>query len=314
MRIASIDIGTNTIRMLVCEVSGRDIRKLYKGRVITRLGGGFTTERRLLTEKAIERSVGALREFSEIIKDAQVEKVRAVATSVVRESLNRSDFITRVKQETGINVEVISGHDEAKLAATGVLNSVPVNTKYAIILDIGGGSTEYVFLENGSLRDSLSTDLGVVHLSDRFMDTDIPTTHDIKHLSDHVESAIKSELQNRKMVSTDSLSLIATAGTPTTLAAIEIGMDEYDAELVNGFVLSMEMILKIFNKLRGMPSVERLKVKGLEKGREDVIIPGIIILLKFMERFSQNRVTVSEGGLLEGVAISMVESPLAQIL
>jgi exopolyphosphatase / guanosine-5'-triphosphate,3'-diphosphate pyrophosphatase len=307
MRIASIDIGTNTIRILICEASGKHISKIYIDRVITRLGGGFKTDQRLLTDTAIDRSIIVLKEFSEIIKDHEVDRLRAVATSAVRKSINRFDFINRVKYETGIDIELISGQEEAKLAAAGVLNSVKINTRHMVMLDIGGGSTEYVFLDNSGLMDIVSTDMGVVHLSERFIDTDIPTQAAIKHLSDHIESVIYSELQNQTIISTDSLSLVATAGTPTTLAAIEIGKDEYDPDLVNGFVLNTKMILKIFYKLLNLPSDERVKVKGLEKGREDVIIPGIIILLKSMQRFSIDEVTVSDGGLLEGVAISMVD-------
>jgi exopolyphosphatase/guanosine-5'-triphosphate,3'-diphosphate pyrophosphatase len=307
MRIASIDIGTNTIRILICETAGKRISKIYVDQVITRLGGGYKRDERLLTDTAIKRSIIVLKEFSKIIKSYGVDRSRIVATSVVRESINGHEFISRVKDEAGIDIELISGQEEAKLAAAGVLNSVKIRSKHVVILDIGGGSTEYIFLDNDYGMDVVTTSMGVVHLSEKFIDTDVPTQAAIKDLSDHIENVISSELKNRAMMVTDCFSLIATAGTPTTLAAIEIGMDEYDVDLVNGFVLSKETILRIFYKLLRLPSDERIKVRGLKKGREDVIIPGIIILLKSMQWFSKDEVIVSDGGLLEGVAMSLID-------
>jgi exopolyphosphatase/guanosine-5'-triphosphate,3'-diphosphate pyrophosphatase len=307
MRIASIDIGTNTFRILVCEVAGKHIRKKYIDQVITRLGGGFKTDERLLTDTAIKRSIIVLREFSKIIKSYGVDKSRTVATSVVRESINGHEFISRVKDETGIDVELISGYEEAKLAAAGVLSSVKITSKYVVIIDIGGGSTEYIFLDSDYGMDVVTTSMGVVHLSEKFINTDIPTRAAVKDLSDHIENVISSKLKDRTIIAAESFSLIATAGTPTTLVAIEIGMDEYDADLVNGFLLKREMISKIFYKLIRLPSDERINVIGLKKGREDVIIPGIIILLESMHWFSKDEVVVSDSGLLEGVAMSLID-------
>lgn len=307
MRIASIDIGTNTFRVLICEVSGKRIRRIYVDQVITRLGGGFKKDERLLTDAAIKRSIIVLKEFSKIIERLRVDKSRTVATSVVRESINGHEFISRAKDEAGIDIELISGREEAKLAARGVLSSVQIKSKYAVILDIGGGSTEYIFVGDDSGMDVVTTGMGVVHLTEKFIHTDIPTQVAIRDLSDYIEYVISSELKGRTIMAADLFSLIATAGTPTTLAAIEIGVDEYDADLVNGFVLSRDMISRIFCKLMRLPSDERIKVIGLKRGREDVIIPGIIILLKSMEWFSKDEVVVSDGGLLEGVAMSLVD-------
>jgi Exopolyphosphatase len=147
MRIASIDIGTNTFRILVCELRGKELKKLYIDRVIARLGGGFTREEKVITEDAAERGISALRKFSGILEEYKVDKVRAVATSVVRESVNGFEFAEKVKEETGINVEVISGEEEATLTVKGVLKSVSTNSDYSVIFDIGGGSTEYVLVE-----------------------------------------------------------------------------------------------------------------------------------------------------------------------
>ena len=304
MRIASIDIGTNTFRILVGEVKDKELKKLYIDRVITRLGGGFNKRGRI-TEDAAIRALRVLGRFADVLKKYQVEKIRAVATSVVRESINGYEFLERVLRETGIRAEVISGEEEARLTVKGVLKSVSVNSEYSVILDVGGGSTEYALVERNEILGLTSTNLGVVHLTERFLKSDTPSKSDISVISEEIWNVLSSELLWMPKVSNNKLTLIGTAGTPTTLAAIELGLEKYDPDLVNGFILKKNAVLKIFNTLIRIPAEERLRIRGLEKGREDVIIPGALIVLKTMERFSTNEILVSDCGLLEGVAYSI---------
>lgn len=306
MRIASIDIGTNTFRILICESKGKQLRTLYINRVITRLGGGFTKGGKIITEEAIERSIRVLKEFSRTLEKYKVERVRAIATSVVRESLNGDEFIKRAKDETGMAIEVISGDEEARLTVEGALQSISIDTRYKVIFDIGGGSTEYSFIDNDEIIEIVSTQLGIVHLTENYLDNDIPLDSSIKKLTKHIENTITSRLLTKIKYKDEKLSLIATAGTPTTLAAIEMNLEKYNADLVNGFILKKEMLTRIFEKLISIPMNQRLKVKGLEKGREDVIIAGILIMLKTMERFLKDEVVVSDGGILEGTVSSIV--------
>jgi exopolyphosphatase/guanosine-5'-triphosphate,3'-diphosphate pyrophosphatase len=304
MRIASIDIGTNTFRILVGEVKGKELKKLYIDRVITRLGGGVSKEKRI-SEDATDRAISVLREFAIILKEYGVEKVRAVATSVVRESINGYGFLERVQRETGIRAEVISGEEEARLTVNGVLKSVSANSEYSVIFDVGGGSTEYVLVERGEILGLRSTNLGVVHLTERFLKSNIPSKSDIDAISREIWDILSSELSWISKISNNGLTLIGTAGTPTTLAAIELGLEKYDPNLVNGFILKKIAVLNIFDTLIRIPAEERLRIRGLEKGREDVIIPGALIVIKTMERFSRDEILVSDGGLLEGVAYSI---------
>jgi exopolyphosphatase/guanosine-5'-triphosphate,3'-diphosphate pyrophosphatase len=307
MRIASIDIGTNTFRILVCELKGNDLRKVHVGRVITRLGGGFSKEKGLISPDAMERAISTLKNFADILEQYKVEKVRAVATSVVREALNGHDFLERVKSETGIWAELISGEEEAKLTVRGVLRSVPKVSEYNLIFDVGGGSTEYVYVKDGLILGLASTNLGVVHLAEFFLRHDIPSESELNLLSKHIEDTLLSQLSWASEYSVAGLSLIGTAGTPTTLAAIDMGMNNYDPDLVNGHVLKRDAVLRIFASLIKIPKGKRHGVAGLEKGREDVIIPGALIVLKTMEIFSKDRIIVSDGGLLEGVAFSIAD-------
>ncbi len=306
MRTASIDIGTNTIRLLICEQSNNGtLEKLYIDRVITRLGEGFSQDKRLITTKAKDRTISALKNFSQTIKDHNVNKIRAVATSVVRESENGSDFVSEADKETGIRVEVISGDEEAELTVFGVLNSISVNTEECIIFDIGGGSTEYVHIQNSEILNLKSINLGVVHLTEEFLTSKIESPKEIAKLSENIEEILDQELVNFKIGQNNKITLVGTAGTPTTLAAIELGLKEYRPEIVNNHILKKTWVSSTIENLLKIPIKDRANILGLEKGREDIIIAGSLILLKTLNKFSAKELTVSDGGVLEGIAYSI---------
>ncbi|MEW6143826.1 MAG: Ppx/GppA phosphatase family protein [Thermodesulfobacteriota bacterium] len=307
MRIASIDIGSNTFRLLVSETGeGASLKKLYICREITRLGEGLAPGKMLISPNAMDRSLKALSGFSLKLKEYGVGKLRAVATSAVRESLNGQDFIRKVESETGISVDVISGDEEARLTVRGVLNSVSFGTPDCLIFDIGGGSTEYIYIEGGEIREIASTGLGVVRLTEKYLGGETDTDSDIASLNRDVRGTIADGLSCFPAAGGDRLTLIGTAGTPTTLAAIELGLEKYDPALVNNFVLTRGMIERTLEILLGLPKTGRTKVPGLEKGREDLIISGISIVLNTMDRFSATSMVVSDAGLLEGVAYNMI--------
>lgn len=307
MRIASIDIGTNTFRLLVSEADGgSSIKKLYISREITRLGEGLTPEKMLINPNAIDRSLKVLSGYSLKLREYEVGKLRAVATSAVRESLNGRDFVKRVEAETGIPVEVISGDEEARLTVEGVLNSVSFDTPDCLIFDIGGGSTEYVYVKDGDIKNITSTGLGVVRLTEKYLGGETDTEPDITLLSRNIHETIADSLSSFPAVGGDGLTLIGTAGTPTTLAAIELRLAKYDPALVNNFILTRAMIERTLKTISSVPKSERTKVPGLEKGREDLIVSGIAIVLKTMERFSSDWMVVSDAGLLEGIAYNMI--------
>ena len=305
MTIASIDIGTNTVRLLISEKdSSNNLRDLYIDRSITRLGEGFSNNKRLLTTKAVNRTTEALKSFSKIINQYKVSKVRAVATSVVRESENGHKFLKKAQDEAGIQIEVISGEEEAQLMVSGVLNSVSFRDDHCILFDIGGGSTEYVYASGTNIINLISTRLGVVRLTEEFLKEE--NSENISQLTEFIKETLQSELNSFEINPNEKLSLIGTAGTPTTLAAIELGLKNYDPELVNNFTLTTDIITKKLENLLEIPEKERINVAGLEKGREDIIIPGAIIVLETMKIFSTNELIVSEGGVLEGIAYSQI--------
>jgi len=284
--------------------------KLYIGREITRLGEGFTDEKKVIGVNAIGRSLKTLSGFSRIIKDYGVRKMRAVATSAVRESENGRDFVSLALRETGIPIDIITGDEEARLTVLGVLGNVAFDTPDCLIFDIGGGSTEYVYVKSGNIEDIVSTGLGVVSLTENYLKNDIDPAPDIIRLKTRIENILKAALADLPHPDPASLTVIGTAGTPTTLAAIEMGLKEYDPALVNNFMLTGPMIKEILRKLLKIPKAERTEIPGLEKGREDLIISGILITLATLGRFSSDNMVVSDAGLLEGIALDLLKRHL----
>lgn len=305
MRIASIDIGTNTVRLLVGDLEGGKVKKLLVERRITRLGEGFNQNGGIMIKSAMDRTLRALNEFSHIIKHQKVERTRAVATSVVRESDNGRAFKERVKTQTGIDIEIISGETEAELTVKGVIGSVHIPSTDCIIFDIGGGSTEYILVSENRVKSLKSLPIGVVHLTEKYLTNDINNEHELTIVTQYIDNILDKELVGFDVDDTRDLTLIGTAGTPTTLASIEQKLVPYDPVKVNGFVLSKSRIEKTVHMLAGMTAEERLKVPGLEKGREDLIIAGTLTVISTLKRFLSESLIVSDGGLLEGVLYSI---------
>jgi exopolyphosphatase / guanosine-5'-triphosphate,3'-diphosphate pyrophosphatase len=300
-RIASIDLGTNTARLLIGSSEDGRIERHFISRKITRLGGGFTKESGISPEAA-ERTISALKDFANSIKEHDVERVRAVATSAVRDAANRTEFCAAVKKSTGIELEVISGELEGKLTLSGVISGLDVRSGLLFVFDVGGGSTEYTVSSGEDILITRSLPLGVVRLTEGKSGIDAMATKVEKELS-----CLSKEL--RASPFSDCLSsstLIGTAGTATTLAAISLKLSDYDYRKVNNHLLSLAEIRSIFDTLLPLTPEERLRqVPGLEKGREDLIIAGTILTMKTMEMFGFSTLKVSDYGLLEGVLIDL---------
>ncbi|MGA1846535.1 hypothetical protein [Deferribacter abyssi] len=296
MRAAGIDIGTNTVRLIIADIKNNKIdRIIYQDRKITRLGKGIIHTNKL-DEQAVLETVLALKNYKEIIDLFYINKYLAVATSAVREAKNSINFIN-LCNEIGLNINIIDGNKEAKLTYLGVTSSLDIKDKNLLIFDIGGGSTEFILNYNNQINYK-SIKLGVVKLADEINFIDLITDEVIQKTNAIIEEKL-SEIPYIKEVDT----LIATAGTPTTLAAIDLELKDYDYRKVHGYELSREKILNIFEKLRELTSKKRREVDGLEKGREDLIIPGTLIILKIMELTNCQKLIVSDFGLREGIVI-----------
>lgn len=261
------------------------------------------------------RGVATLTDFSNLVHYHKVDHVRAVATSVVRESGNGADFIRLVKARTGLDVDVIDGDEEAVLALKGVLSCVELETANALVFDIGGGSTEYILSARDMPIYSESLKLGVVHATETLLKSDPPAKEEIERLSAHVIERLQpfidrmaaKGLKKNLPPENSSITLVGTAGTITTLAAMDQGLESYDPSRINNYILSSEAIKRMFDLICPLPIRERRGLKALEGGREDLIVAGTVIVLRTMEMFGFDRMTVSDGGLLEGVMVDMFE-------
>ncbi len=313
MRYASIDAGTNTFRLLVAEVSSGELKPVLIRRVITRLGGGYTEERGI-DPAAAERALKALEGFASDIAANGVIDVCATATSVVRRAVNSAEFLAKVEKRSGICLNVISGKEEARLSLLGVLSVVKDGAHRRLVMDIGGGSTEYIASidsADSGIAGAWSMEMGVVHLTERHLLSDPPKQSEL----DSMEAEIKGVINSLKaqmeadgvfpsdFSATPGTDFVGTAGTVTTLAAIDMGMEVYDSGKINNYKLSGKRVGELYRHLAGLTLKERKGIVSLEEGREDLIIAGAAITHLTMEAFGFDSMTVSDAGLLEGIII-----------
>lgn len=299
-RVASIDFGTNTARLLVADrYPDGSFDHVRIEREIVRMGGGFSREEGLSAE-AIQRGSRCLARFAGILESYGVTSPRAVATSAVRDAVNGRHFIDLIRRQTGIALTVIDGGQEGALTLAGVVAGLDCRPDSLMVFDVGGGSTEYTLSQTGTGAFIRSLPLGVVRLTEG------------KGSSVEMSEKIHRELD--RLVHDMTLSgirppdgdtvLVGTAGTATTLAAISMRMASYDYRRVHNSTLSIEEIRRIYSLLLPLSLEERLTVPGLEKGREDLIMAGILITLHTMERFGFTIFKVSDYGLLEGLIVT----------
>lgn len=316
MRYASIDIGTNTLRLLIAEVSqDGKLKPVVYRRAITRLGGGYT-DTEGIEKGAAERSVAALTDFRKEIDSVGADTVLATATSVVRRAVNGVSFVREVEKRTGIKVRVIGGDEEARLSLLGVLSVIEGAPKKRLVMDIGGGSTEFIAAEDSHMRGAWSMEMGVVHLTERHLKSDPPSKAEVAAMEAEIRGIVEGlhGIMGREGVSAGDYSsnagalFVGTAGTVTTLAAIDQGLEVYDRERINNYVLKRNNIESLYRYLLSLTLKERAEVLSLEKGREDLIIPGSFIALAALDSFAFDGMVVSDAGLLEGIIIDRLAS------
>ena len=296
---AGIDIGSNSIRMLVAKVSsGKIIEMLASERATTRLASGIKSSG-ILSESSFNLSIDTLKHFKSVIDKFKVSKIKAFATSAVREASNGIEFINAVK-EIGIPVEIISGTTEANLVYRGVCTGLDIGQK-PLIFDTGGGSTEFISAENGKIIFAESYKIGVVKLVDQF-DMKNHAVENIPACKAFVEDFFKN-----LTLPENCQCLIATAGTATTVAAIKLKMKQYDWRRVNGFTVHKDDIEDLLFKVASTPYNKRIDILGMEKGREDLVIPGMIIILHIMEKSGFENIIISDFGLREGAVVSAAD-------
>jgi exopolyphosphatase/guanosine-5'-triphosphate,3'-diphosphate pyrophosphatase len=305
--VAAIDIGTNSVRLLVAEVDGRNpgapLTTLDRRMRITRLGQGVNAARRLAPD-AIERTLSVLREYRAVFDALGVERVRATATSAARDAENRDDFFGPATEALGVMPELLSGEDEARLSFSGATNQLHSPTPY-LVVDIGGGSTEFVF-GTGAPEALCSLDVGCVRITERWLPSDPPAPEELSNAI----SAVRDELADlaRELPQLrEAATVIGLAGTVTTVAAIEQGLAEYDRDRIHHFRLTRDAAEDVFRTLAVESIDERRHNPGLEPERVDVIVGGVVVLVSIFRTFGFEEILVSESDILDGLARSIVE-------
>lgn len=304
---AVIDVGTNTLRLLVGYAEGGRLIRFAAERAVTRLGRNLARTG-ILEDISIHESIQSILLFQALIEQHKVQKVIAVGTSALRDAANSDDFIDAVKAQTGISISIISGDEEAELTTLGVLGYADSPAKPAFVADIGGGSTEWILSNDSDIRSSVQ--IGAVRLHEQFILRDPPSRHEIDNLRNAVFEAVTESFLNKGISSRISAkeirNFIATGGTATAVAAIDMGLDTYIPEKIHLHRMSFQSLKALLEHLASIPLFYRAEIKGLESERADIIIPGIVILLVLMETLKTDTLTVSDYGLLEGILLKQV--------
>ena len=301
---AVIDVGTNTLRLLVAEaVTPDDFTILHEEQEITRLGEGLLPTR-LLQDEPQRRSLSTLRRFAEAARRFKAEQVAAVATSAVRDAENRGELVAEIARETGLTIRVIDGREEARLTLLGVRHGLHLGSHRVLVMDVGGGSTEFVLAKGEEIEAIVSTGLGVVKLAEQHLVCDPPTPGELQALEEVVAGRI-DRLRN-ELPSLEGTWLIGTAGTVTTLAAMDLSLTAYDRKRVHGHCLSLARVRELLGRLAALPLRERRRVPGLEPGRADIILTGAAVVVASMERLAYSEMRVSDSGLREGILLDLL--------
>jgi exopolyphosphatase/guanosine-5'-triphosphate,3'-diphosphate pyrophosphatase len=299
MRVAVVDMGTNSTRLLVADIEGERLREVERRSTVTRLGRGVDTSGQLSTE-AIEDVCEAVAGYMAIYQELGAERVTALATSAVRDASNGSAFRAELRERFALDARVLGGDEEARLTYLGA-TAEPPDTDRTLVIDIGGGSTELIVGSGPEISFHASLQAGTVRHSERHISNDPPTARELESLAEDVRSLIPAELAGDGLAR--ARDGIAVAGTPTSLAAIDLGLDPYDPEAVQGHRLGLVTIQRMCSRLAGMPLAERLEVTGLHPDRAPTIVAGVVILIQVMRAFGLDEIEVSEHDILYGAAL-----------
>ena len=307
MRLAGIDIGTLTCRLLIAEINGEGkLETLHSDRKMLRLGEGVDRQKSLKPE-AIDRVTKGVHEWQRTIKEFKVDRATAVATSAVRDAHNREEFLTRIKLETGMDVEVIDGEEEASRTLLGIRSGLKAGITDVLALDIGGGSTEFILSREGMNPKVTSMDMGVVRVTERFFQHDPPSAKENEDAQQFIDDLTQRALAHLGDI--QGAVFVGTAGSITTLSAMSQELTIYDPQRIHNSILSLAKIRKMEQDLCGRTQAQRRGLPGLEPGRAEVIVAGAMILRCIMEQMGMEECVVSEYGLREGVLLELAQRP-----
>ncbi|MBN2623682.1 MAG: Ppx/GppA family phosphatase [Acidimicrobiales bacterium] len=302
--IASLDMGTNSTRVLVARPAGNGLDIVERHNTITRLGQGVGATGRLADE-AVERTLACLRGYREILDRHGVERVRAAATSAARDAANRDEFFDAVEELVGIRPELLSGDEEGRLSFLGATGDLDHALGPFLIVDIGGGSTEFI-VGTDRVEGVISVDVGCVRLTEKFLAHDPPLPEELTACISLTDAYLDDVVREVPSVA-DARTLVGLAGTITTVAAVEIGLATYDRDRIHHFRLTHAAAEDVFRTLATEARADRIHNPGLEEARADVIVGGCCVLVALFRRFGFDEMVVSEADILDGLALSLLE-------
>jgi exopolyphosphatase / guanosine-5'-triphosphate,3'-diphosphate pyrophosphatase len=297
-RVAAVDLGTNSTRLLVADVDGDALDKVTRRLTITRLGEGVDERRRLLPVP-IARVRNCLADYRHELEALGAERTLCIATSSVRDAENGEAFLGEIEWSYGFTTRLLSGTDEAAMMIRGVTSGRPALDE-VLVVDVGGGSTELVLAEDSGVVFSTSLDVGCVRITERFLASDPPTQSELETASAYVRSLLPKVEAGRA---------IGVAGTVTTLATLDLGDADYDPAHTHGHRLPLTSVEAQLDRLATMTTQERLGVPGIEPGRAPVIVAGIVVLREVMSAYGLDEIEVSERDVLHGAAFAAAELP-----
>jgi len=300
VRRAVIDVGTNSVKLLVADVAGRDVQPVHEESRQTRLGRGFYETRRLQPE-AVACTAEAVWEFAQTAREKNAESIRVFATSAARDAMNPMDLTDTIFRASGLKTEIISGAREAEWVFQGVNTDPELARHPLLLLDVGGGSTEFIVGGGGKKHFAHSFPLGTVRLMEKFPHSDPPTRGEFTKCCDWLKHFLHAEVrpQIAPALKNESgeIRLVGTGGTTSILARIEGKLDRFDREKIERTVLNFDRIVAHRKKLWRLPLAERKEITGLPRLRADVILTGVLIYEMVMEEFGFKQLRVSTRGL-----------------
>jgi len=300
MRVAAIDLGTNSTRLLVADVAEGELHEVVRRLRITGLGGGLAERRRLLP-LPIARVRNCLVDYRRELEELGAERVLAIGTSAIRDAENGEAFLGEIEWSYGFATRLLSGEDEARLMLRGVSSGRSL-TAGTLLVDVGGGSTE---LACDGFRASL--DMGCVRLTERFLSSDPPTPAELARCAEAARALLREHVPPG--LRPEARAAIGVAGTVTTLAALDLGLERYDHERIHGHRIALGSVQAQLERLASLPLADRCAVPGLEPERAPVIVAGVAIVREVMEHFGLPELEASERDILHGAALEAAELP-----
>jgi exopolyphosphatase/guanosine-5'-triphosphate,3'-diphosphate pyrophosphatase len=306
VRVAVVDIGTNSTRLLIGDVEGTGVSEIERRTTVTNMGRGVDHTGTICTD-AVDDVCTVIADYKARYEEMGAERVKAIATSAVRDAVNGEAFIAELRERFDLDAQLLTGEEEASLTYLGATGHRPTADS-TLVFDIGGGSTELIIGTGKRIGFHTSLQAGTIRQSERHLTTDPPDPHELEDLAADIRNLIERAIAVEPDLKASRA--IAVAGTPTSLAAIDQELEPYDPGRVHGYRLGMQRVQRMLSRLSSLPLAERLRVPGLHPGRAPTIVAGTVILVQVMRAFQMKEIEVSELDILHGSALSAAMAPV----